>query len=319
MKTFEQLATSRPLADPESRVKLGFGFDFYFLPKLVVQDIFAKVRSLGAKVITSHFIRNFIGSDTESLPVTLTSYGLLDGGVVLSHAGGATAEDAKLLHEAKCFVSATPSTEQSMAVGPPVPFRQDLPGIDSVCSLGVDCHSATSSSMVNEMRLALQTARGIESEVHVRKGQWPTSISHTTAEVFNMGTVQGARALRMEGEIGSIQVGKKADLVVFDALSPAMVCAAKQDPVMAIVMHSSIGDIDAVVVDGQLRKQDGKLLPARATEWHGDGEFVETGRSISWREISGELISVQKRLVSKLQDCGLPEIEAYLRQRYGHS
>ena len=40
---------------------MGFGFDFYFLPKEVIVGIFSKVRSLGIKTITSHYVRSLLG------------------------------------------------------------------------------------------------------------------------------------------------------------------------------------------------------------------------------------------------------------------
>lgn len=316
MEVFEQLAKSHPLTDPESPVQIGFGFDFYFLPKQMVQGLFAKVRALGAKVITSHFVKH-IGHRGESLASKLKSYDLLDHGVVLSHGGGATAEDAKLLHEANCFVSSTPNTEQAMGVGPPVLFRNDLPLIDEVCSLGIDCHSATSSSLVNEMRTALQSARGLDSAVHARNGQLPKEIFHTAAEVFNLGTIQGARALSMEKDIGSISVGKKADFAIFDTLSPAMIGAAQQDPLTAIVLHSNIGDIDTVVVDGQVRKQNGKLVPVPVTEWNEGKGFGKTDRTASWGEVGRKLLDIQHKFVSKMPEYQLPKLEAKLTQMYG--
>lgn len=317
METFEKLATSYPLNDSESRVQLGFGFDFYHLPKNIVLDVFEKVKSLGVKVVTSHFIQNFIRG-AESLPVLLKSYGLLQKGIVLSHAGGATAQDVRLIHDANCFVCATPNTELAMAVGPPVCFRPDLPGIDQVCSLGVDCHSATSGSMVNEMRTALQTSRGKESETHVRNGYWPRGVSYTTANAFKMGTIQGARALGMEKDIGSIQVGKKADLVVFDALSPAMACVAQHDPVMAIVLHSTIRDIETVLVDGEVRKQHSKLCPVSATQWHGVEGFSKTGDIVHWREVAENILDIQRKLESSMPHPLLLKLEDHVRVLFGH-
>lgn len=317
METFEQLATSQPLNDSEFRVQLGFGFDFYHLPKDVVLGVFEKVKSLGTKIITSHFIQNFI-KGSESLPALLKSYGLLQKGMVLSHAGGATSEDIKLLKDADCFISATPNTELAMAVGPPVCFRNDLPGVDRICSLGVDCHSATSGSMVNEMRVALQTARGNDSEFHIQKGLWPRGIIYTTSDAFNMGTIQGARALCMEHDIGSIREGKKADLVIFDALSPAMLCVAQRDPVMAIVLHSTIRDIDTVLVDGEVRKENGKVCSVKGTEWDDRKGFLETNHSIGWQEVSKRLLAIQERLVSQTPEPLLLQIEDHVRELFGH-
>lgn len=316
MEAFEQLAASKALTDPQSRVQLGFGWDFHFLPQEVTKSIFAKVRSLGAKVITSHFIRHLLDLDGESLVSKLHSAGLLKNDVVLSHAGGATADDVKLLRGANCFVSATPNTEEAMQVGPTVPFRKDLPGINDICSLGVDCHSATSSSLVNEMRQVLQMARGRDSEEHIQNGRRPADVRRKTAEVFNMGTIHGARALRMDGDIGSIKVSKKADLVLFDALSPSMYCAAQHDPVLAIVLHSSIRDVDTVIVDGQIRKRGGKLLPVGIAS-RGQDDFKETGAVVEWTEVADRVLQMQKRFVANMPRYKLLEVEAAIRKNWG--
>ncbi|KAM0558094.1 hypothetical protein ACHAPJ_005261 [Fusarium lateritium] len=298
METFEELAKSTPLKDKGSRVKLGFGFDYYFLPKDVVVNTFQQVRSHGARVITSH-CNVFKGDMAEGVPALLHKYGLLDDGFVMAHGGSITPKDAKLLQETKTYVSSTPNTEQSMAVGPSVCFRDDLPGMDKLCSLGIDCHSATSSSIVNEMRTGLQFARGIHSNAHLNQKKLPDDVFHKVEDVFNMGTIQGARALGMEKDIGSIAVGKKADLAIINAMSPSMFGAAQLDPVGAIVFHSSIGDIDTVVIDGRVRKLDGKLRPVKKFEWK-KGEFVQTNTELKWRVVADKNLEIQKRMVEKL-------------------
>jgi hypothetical protein len=50
--------------------------------------------------------------------------------MVISHVGGATAQDVKMINDGNCFVSATPNTELAMAAGRPVCFRPDLPSIE---------------------------------------------------------------------------------------------------------------------------------------------------------------------------------------------
>lgn len=47
------LAKSQPYGD--GRVSIAFGFDWYFLPKQMIVDLFNKVRALGIKLITSHY------------------------------------------------------------------------------------------------------------------------------------------------------------------------------------------------------------------------------------------------------------------------
>lgn len=305
----EKLAKTKVLTDTDSRVRMGFGFDLYFLPKDVVVGLFEKVKLLGVKVVTSHYVRHN-GEESLRVPQVLKDYGLLERGIVLSHAGGATADDAKLMSEAGAYVSATPSTEAAMAVGPPVVFRGDLPGMDSVCSFGVDCHSITSSSMVNDMRMGLQYARGINSTENLLQNRLPKEIYHTTHEVFNMGTLGGARALCMESEIGSIEVGKKADLVVFSATSPSMLGAAQQDPVMAVVLHSSPRDVEDVIIDGVVRKRGGKLLPVESVEWDdGVDEFVPTGKQVGWSEVASRVLDIQQRFLSKRSKHDMSQVE----------
>ncbi|KAJ3549133.1 hypothetical protein NM208_g663 [Fusarium decemcellulare] len=307
--TMEKLSKTRALTQDDALVRLGFSFDGWFLPKQVVVGLFDKVKSLGVKVITSHYCR-FKGEKSPRLPELLKQYSLLERGIVLSHAGGATAEDATIMKEAGAYVSVTPNTEMAMSVGPPVVFRHDLPDMDSVCSFGIDCHSATSSSLVNEMRMGLQLARAHDSLRHYQRGELPKDIYHTTHEAFNMGTINGARALRMENEIGTVAVGKKADLVVFSASSPAMFGAAQQDPVMAIVLHSSIGDVEHVLIDGKIRKKNGKLLPVEKAEWDEDsGEFVQTKDQVGWREVSAWVLDIQQQFVTKLKEFDIPQIQ----------
>jgi hypothetical protein len=54
MPQFEELAKAQPYGG--GRVQVGFAFDMNFLPKDVLAGIFAKVRALGSKLITTHYV-----------------------------------------------------------------------------------------------------------------------------------------------------------------------------------------------------------------------------------------------------------------------
>lgn len=315
IQAFERLAKSSPLNQPDSRVKLGLGMDLYFLPKESLQALFQRVRELGVKVVTSHFVRH-LDSASESLVSKLKSYDLLHEGIVMSHAGAANSEDIRLLRDANCFISSTPSTELSMAVGPVAVFNEGLPLVNEISSIGIDCHSATSSSLVNEMRIALQWARGNDSIHQVQTGDYDKGVNPTTDDAFNLATIKGARAIYMEGDIGSLMVGKKADLVIFNTMSPSMIAAAQQDPVAAIVMHSSIRDIETVIIDGQIRKKDGKLLPVKVAEWQKENLRM-TKREVTWQEAAKAILKAQKGYVDKLPEYNISGVEAAFRQQYG--
>lgn len=317
LETLESLAKTSALSDPNCRVKLGFAFDFWFLPKEAVRGIFARVSAAGISHFTAHAVR-WNGDKSHSLIQQVHEYGLLDERMVFSHAGGAKQDDIDLLKESGAFVATTPNTEAAMTVGPAICFRDDLQGSDSVCALGVDCHCATSSSMVNEMRLALQGARAGDSVKHRNAGTIPSKVFHSTDEAFNLGTIQGARALNMESDVGSIAVGKKADLVIWDALSPAMLGAAQQDPVMAIVLHSAVGDVESVLVDGVFRKKDGKLVDVELTEWRQEGVFGETEQKVGWREVGKKVLETQKRAIEAMPELNVKDLERVLTDRFSH-
>ena len=72
----------------------------------------------------------------SSVPELLSQYGLLKSDVLLSHATGGTANDAKLLKQAGANVSTTPETEGQMGLGLPVGFGDDF---KDIASLGIDC------------------------------------------------------------------------------------------------------------------------------------------------------------------------------------
>ncbi|PZE91186.1 amidohydrolase family protein [Curtobacterium sp. MCBD17_008] len=76
----------------------------------------------------------------------------------------------------------------------------------------------------------------------------------TAREAFEMGTIGGARALRMEDEIGSLEPGKRADLVVFDGESPTL--ANVHDPFQAVVFVAGSREVKDVWVDGELSLAD---------------------------------------------------------------
>ena len=68
--------------------------------------------------------------------------------------------------------------------------------------------------------------------------------------VLEMATINGARALGLEREIGSLEVGKKADLVIMDMEKPHI--APVHDHVASLVYCANGGDVDTVIIDGEV-------------------------------------------------------------------
>jgi len=101
--------------------------------------------------------------------------------------------------------------------------------------------------MFSEMRLAatLQSIRHAPGRLPARDVLW-------------MATRAGAAALGLEGEIGSVEVGKKADLILVDASSYRV--APSPDPFSAIVYAAVASDVRLTMVDGEVLVRDGAAV-----------------------------------------------------------
>jgi 5-methylthioadenosine/S-adenosylhomocysteine deaminase len=76
--------------------------------------------------------------------------------------------------------------------------------------------------------------------------------------VLEMATIQGAKALGLEKLIGSLEVGKRADLAVVSTASARM--TPIYDPVSHLVYAAHGDDVRTVVVNGRVLMRDGKML-----------------------------------------------------------
>ncbi|KAL4878110.1 Metallo-dependent hydrolase [Aspergillus karnatakaensis] len=274
--TLEHLAAGAPFGN--GRVMLGLGFDDFKLPRETVENLWAKAQSLGLRLITTHFCAHFMKNSIN----LLHEYGLLNQSqppIIFSHGNGLTPSDAELLLEANAHISATPETELQMGLGEIVGFRDD---IKRNASVGIDCHASNSSDILTQLRLGIQHARGLENVATLEAGGYP-SVKIKLEEAFNLGTIQGAKAIGMEGEVGAIRVGMLADLVVFDAMAPNMLCAAEENPLAAVMLHANVGDVEMVIINGVVKKEGGRLVDVEVLD-KGVAEVVDQ------RELSRRLL-----------------------------
>ena len=78
------------------------------------------------------------------------------------------------------------------------------------------------------------------------------------ARALRMATINGARAMGLENEIGSIEIGKRADVIVVDLNESHSTPAA--DVVSALVYSANASDVRASVIDGRIVMRDRKLM-----------------------------------------------------------
>ncbi|KAI0751091.1 Metallo-dependent hydrolase [Daedaleopsis nitida] len=243
---------------PDGRVTLGLAYDAisYGGPIEAHQEYIAFARSIPVSIITAHVVKG---------PQILTwrDAGLLGPDVVLSHCNVLADRPAlddemwKALKDSGAAIGATPEDELGMAHGNPVAMDALKRGVK--CGLGVDCLSINSGDMFTQMRVVLQWARGHDHEhIHLNKITPPFKNKYNSVDAFRLGTLGGAEALNLAHLIGTVEVGKRADLVIFDGDSVNL--AGADDPIAGVVFHASSEDVEYVLVDGEIMKKRGKLV-----------------------------------------------------------
>ncbi|KAK2034720.1 amidohydrolase [Colletotrichum zoysiae] len=304
LESWKALAAKGPYGD--KRIQIGFVVDNVYQPPDEMKKLYSGLRAAKAKVITSYSTAGLAFGNGPSVVQVLNSHGLLGPDIFLSHANFPKDGDAELIAENDVYISTTPNTELQMG-WPPIGL---LPEFEAHSSLGVDCHSWGSSFMPSQMRLGLQYARTERQETLRGQGKWSRHIGPLAEQAFNLATIGGARAIGMAGEVGQIRVGAKADLVIFDTNSPSMLPAADEDPVAAVVLHSSERDVETVIVGGVVRKEAGKLLPVTVVgEVPGANTLGLNGKKLVWKDVARELFDSRKRLNKKVDGIDMKAAE----------
>ncbi|KAH8897749.1 cytosine deaminase [Thozetella sp. PMI_491] len=238
---------------PENLVRFGFTPSE---PEVTPFSQIAKeiewAKSLGAAVITAH--HNSMGKFGGHNPLIekLEQRGLLGPDILLSHANCLDDKELEAVRRNGVGLSSTPDTELQMGMGHPIAFKAQKGGC--IASLGVDICSNSPGDMFQQMRLLLQAQRHLE---HDAGSGPPLSMVRKCAEVLEMATLGGAKAVGLEKLIGSITPGKRADLLLTRCDSTRLVPV--HDPVGALVLYANGSDIDTVFIDGRIVKSEGKL------------------------------------------------------------
>jgi 5-methylthioadenosine/S-adenosylhomocysteine deaminase len=168
----------------------------------------------------------------------LDSVGLASPRLCLAHCVWVDDDEQRLLAERAVKVLHCPGSNLKLASGIAPVAAMRARGIS--VSLGADGAACNNQlDMFAEMRLAA----GLQAIV---KG--PRAL--TAIDVLSMATREGARALGLDAEIGSIEVGRQADLIVVDRDRPHL--ATCPDPVSAIVYAARPSDVRTTIVAGEV-------------------------------------------------------------------
>ena len=229
-------------------------FDVTGDPAFPEKAAFEVARELGLPVTTHAGVWGATNDDGIRL---MHEHGFMDPETVYVHAATLAADSYHRIAATGGSVSVSTESEQSAGQGYPPSWvlrRHDIP-----VSLSMDTSMWWSGDLFSAMRSTLSADRSREHlEAHA-KGETVTHHALRAEHVVEMGTRGGARALGREDDLGSVEVGKKADLVLIrNEHSP--VGFPVLHPYGHVVFQAQRGDVEAVLVDGRVVKRDHRLV-----------------------------------------------------------
>ncbi|WP_413113113.1 amidohydrolase family protein [Thaumasiovibrio sp. DFM-14] len=203
------------------------------------------------------------GNDEHLSPVAwLNEIGVLDERMVLAHAIHISEQDMALIQAADASVAYNPMANAKGATGI-APVWQMLQH-DLRVGLGTD--GPMSSNQVDLWRTL-----SYASSMQRLKYQDRTIMVPET--VIEMATMGGARALHMEDEIGSLEVGKKADLIIVETQSTNM--KPNYDPYATLVFQANPSNVDATIVNGRVIVKARELQTANMADIDAKMSIIE--------------------------------------------
>jgi len=181
--------------------------------------------------------------------------GMLGPDVNIAHGNHFSQADVQHAVDAGASFSSTPEVEMQMGHGIPVTGKVlDAGGRPA---WGVDVCSAVSGDMGSQMRIGLQLQRMFDNQEVIEGHEEVGEVSISCRDTLEMATVEGAKALGLEDEIGTLTPGKRADIQLIR--TDDFMTAPNHDPVQTVVFQADPSHIDTVLVDGEVVKRDGEL------------------------------------------------------------
>ena len=223
-----------------------------FSPDTCSLDLLAGSKRIADELgtgLTIHHRGGPAGPDGRRPTQQLEAVGALGPNVLLAHATGIDDAEVQVIARSGSSVVVCPSTTVKEGAGLGERKLPELLALGVNVGLGSD--SANSSNYLDPVRMLNAAAVGFKD---ARRD--PRLVP--AEQAVEMATLLGARAVGLGAEIGSIEAGKKADLVVFDARRAEW--RALLDPVNNLVYSADGHSVRSVVIDGRLVVDDGRVL-----------------------------------------------------------
>ena len=175
----------------------------------------------------------------------LDRHGFLGPRLFAAHARYVDAGEIALLGKTRTIISHQANMAANRGVIPPIPALREA---GCPIALGTDNNT---NDVFEVMRIALLTER-------IRRTDPFPGVRPQPEDILADATEGGSRAVNMQSSVGSLEVGKKADLFVLDTMKPYLVPAGRL--VSAVVHGGHPSDIESVMIDGEFVMRSNKVL-----------------------------------------------------------
>ncbi len=166
--------------------------------------------------------------------------------VIYAHGVWVPEEDFKILRENNCTVSHNPASNLKLGSGiAPIPEM-----VDGGVNVALGCDGGPSNDdydMIREMKLA--------ALIHKGRLENPTVLP--AEKVLEMATVNGAKGTVWGDDLGSLEEGKLADMIVINLNKPHS--APVRNPVSNLVYAGHGGNVETTIIDGNIVMEDGEV------------------------------------------------------------
>ena len=215
--------------------------------------------------------------------------GLLGEHINIVHGNELLDKDLDILINDGATFTITAEVEMQMSYGNPLSAR--LLEKNYSFSIGSDIESAYSPDMFAITRTTMQLERHFLSRKEQAKtGQRPHPIPITTSDAFKWATINGAKDFRLNNKTGTLEVGKKADIIFLRKSDLNL--RNSFNLLHSVVCYGHPGNVDTVIIEGGIMKQDGKM------------NFVDLDDKLSKLETSGRKIYTEFKAKAATADFG---------------
>lgn len=184
----------------------------------------------------------------------LDHIGLANERLILAHCVWLNEKEKQIIKEKKVKMVHCPGSNLKLASGIADTYSLDADGCD--ISIGADGAACNNNlNMFHEMKLAALLPKPIHG---------PTAMP--AAKVLRMATRGGAKAIGMDHELGSIEVGKKADLFLMDLRDFHSYPSETVDPYSRVVYSAQAQDVETTIIDGKIVMENKKHLTVNKSE-----------------------------------------------------